>query len=296
MKAISIPLPPKFEQQRILAGIEEQFSRLDGAEAALKAALRRQQFLRSAAVSLALAGDWPIRQLSDVTAEKTYGSSAKASAQDRDGVPIVRMGNIRDGRVDLSRDVKYLPYGHPDVDKHALQPGDLLFNRTNSPELVGKSAVYDGREGEACFASYLIRVRLDESCLPAWAALYINSREGRRWAASVRTQQVGQANINGTKLAAMPLPLPPVEEQEARIAEFNRQSSILDSLAAATESALLRSERLRRSILELAFTGRLVPQDPSDQPASVLLEKMRTERFSRKGTPGQRMPVGTVKQ
>lgn len=277
-RAISLRLAPAAEQDRIVAAIEEQFSRLDEAGASLRAAVRRQELLRVTGISLALAGDWSTKQLRDVTAEQVYGSSAKAASDRQGGVPIVRMVNIRDGRVDLAAHVKYLAPDHPDVVKYALRHGDLLFNRTNSPDLVGKSAVFDGAMGEACFASYLIRVRLDESCLPEWAALYLNGPQGRRWAASVRTQQVGQANINGTKLASMALPIPPLEEQQARVTELSRQLSILAALTTALDRALTRSEHLRRSILERAFSGTLVPPDPNDEPASELLRRIENGR------------------
>ncbi len=171
-----------------------------------------------------------------------------------------------------------MPLDHPDVGKLLLEPGDLLFNRTNSPELVGKSAVFKGRSEPTIFASYLIRVRLTSVCDPDWAALVINGPIGRRYVAEVRTQQVGQANVNGTKLAAMPIPLPPLDEQRRIVAEVERQLSILDATKEAIDRALERSKALRRAILERAFTGRLVPQDPSDEPASVLLGRIRAQR------------------
>lgn len=270
-------LPPLPEQDRIVAAIEEQFSRLDEAERLLLSARRRAERLRIAAMARATSGDWPVKALADVTAKQEYGSSVKASATQANGVPIVRMGNIQDGRVDLSRDVKYLPPDHPDAARYALRDGDLLFNRTNSPELVGKSAAFRGSPARPCFASYLIRVQLDDRCLPEWASLYLNSPSGRRWAASVRSQQVGQANINGSKLAAMPLPLPPVEEQHRILGEFQRQVSLVESATAVVDRALIRAGHLRRAILARAFSGQLVSQDPSDEPASELLARLRAE-------------------
>ena len=271
-------LPPLPEQERIVAAIEEQFSRLDAGSSALKSAERRVNHLKAAAMVRALSGDWPLKSLSDVTEHQTYGPSAKATDDHEDGMPIVRMGNIQDGRVDLLTGVKFLPRDHPDASKFALRSGDLLFNRTNSPDLVGKSAVYSGEDGAACFASYLIRVRLTDACDPRWVALYLNSPAGRRWAASVRTQQVGQANINGTKLAALSLPLPPVEEQARRLHEYERQTTIAQSLSRSIGSTLTRSNMLRRAILERAFAGQLVPQDSGDEPAFELLARIASDQ------------------
>jgi type I restriction enzyme S subunit len=277
-----IPLAPLVEQRRIVAAIEEHFSRLDAAEQLLSQAKRRVALLRTSARSQAVSGDWPVVALRQVTESQIYGSSAKAGT-DPDGVPILRMGNIRDGSLDFD-ELKYLPADHPDVEKCRLQRGDLLFNRTNSPELVGKSAVFKTGPDPTVFASYLIRVRLSPECDPDWAALVINSHLGRRYVASVRTQQVGQANVNGTKLAAMPIPLPPLDEQRRILDEVARQLSVADAVAAEIDRALGRSAALRRSILERAFSGKLVPQNPSDEPASVLLERIAAERVAKQPT------------
>lgn len=279
-KTIPLRLPPTAEQERIVVAIEEQLSRLDAGSSALKSADRRVNHLNTAAMVRAVSGDWPLKALSDVTEDQTYGSSAKATDDHENGMPIVRMGNIQDGRVNLLAGVKFLPRDHPDASKFALRRGDLLFNRTNSPELVGKSAVYSGVDGAACFASYLIRVRVTDACDARWVALYLNSPAGRRWAASIRTQQVGQANINGTKLAALPLPLPPIEEQARRLHEYERQTTITQSLSISIGSTLARSNALRRAILARAFSGRLVPQIPDDEPVPELLARIASHHMN----------------
>ena len=204
-----------------------------------------------------------------------YGTSSKANL-DASGIPVLRMGNILQGDLDLS-DLKYLSAQDTDVQKTLLDHGDLLFNRTNSAELVGKCAVFKGTPSPACFASYLIRVSF-AMVLPEFASAYINSEHGRRYISQVRSQQVGQANVNGTKLAAMPIPLPPLAEQQRIVAEVERRLSVIQQAEAAVEVGLKRAERLRQSILKQAFSGKLVPQDPNDEPAAVLLERIRTER------------------
>ena len=276
-----VPLPPLNEQRRIVAAIEEQLSRLDAADASLAQAKLRIEAFVGATVASALGGDWEIVALSEVTESQVYGTSSKANSDTR-GVPVLRMGNINGGRLDLGN-LKYLPPDHPDVAKFTLELGDVLFNRTNSPELVGKSAVFTGAE-RMTFASYLIRVRLTDHCDPRWAVLVINGPPGRNYIASVRSQQVGQANVNGTKLAAMPVPLPPLEEQKRIVAEVEERLSVIDAMRASIERAERRSASLRRSILERAFRGELVPQDPSDEPASVLLDRIRAARSSARPT------------
>lgn len=293
-----LPLPPLNEQRRIVAAIEEHLSRLDAADASLAAATGRLLGFRAAVVAHALMGRWPMVPLGEVTASQVYGTSAKANA-DSSGVPVLRMGNVVDGRLDFSS-LKFLPADHRDVLKLELQPGDVLFNRTNSPELVGKSAVFEAHE-RMTFASYLIRVRLTARCDPRWAVLAINGPAGRAYVAQVRTQQVGQANVNGTKLASMPIPLPALDEQRRIVAEVEQRLSVIHAMQASIETAQRRSAVLRRAVLERAFRGELAPQDATDEPASALLERIARERPAqptrrrRRASPVRAMPeAGTT--
>lgn len=208
-----------------------------------------------------------------------YGTSAKTS-EDPSGVPVLRMGNIQDGQLDISN-LKYLPVDHPEFPDLLLQEGDLLFNRTNSAELVGKSAVYRGKVDQCSYASYLICVRTVTECLTDYVCFFLNSLYGKAWVASVVTQQVGQANVNGTKLQNLVFPLPPLAEQQQIVADVERRLSVIEQAEAAIETSLKRIERARQSILERAFSGRLVLQDPDDEPASVLLERIQEERTRR---------------
>ena len=202
---------------------------------------------------------WVWARLEQLAALVEYGSSAKTSG-DRNGVPVLRMGNIVDG--DLVYDeLKYLPDDHDEFPRLLLEVGDLLFNRTNSPELVGKTAVYEGCPETCSFASYLIRVRLLGGVLSKFISSYINSLYGRNWVKSVVTQQVGQANVNGTKLKALIVPLPPLAEQHRIVTEVDRRLSILRETEAQVKANLQRAERLRQSILAAAFSGRLVSDD-----------------------------------
>ena len=219
---------------------------------------------------------WVWATVEQLSSRIQYGTSNKADS-DASGVPVIRMGNIQQGALDFTN-LKFLPSQNEEVDKTLLNPGDLVFNRTNSPELVGKSAVYKEGHPPACFASYLIRVSFPENCLPDYVCFFINSQHGRSYIAQVRSQQVGQANVNGTKLAAMPIPLPPLDEQRRIVAEVERRLSVIQQAEATVDASLARAERLRQSILKQAFSGRLVTQDPGDEPASALLERIRAER------------------
>ncbi|WP_199431193.1 restriction endonuclease subunit S [Qaidamihabitans albus] len=221
---------------------------------------------------------WAAVSLATLSRRIQYGTSAKATVND-DGasIPVIRMGNIQGGAI-TNESMKYLPASHPDISKLLLQDGDILFNRTNSFDLVGKSAVYRDSHGPAVFASYIIRCQLVPAVNPDWISLVINSIFGRRYIEAVASQQVGQANVNGTKLAAMPIPLPPPEEQDRIMYAVRQLADSAERGLISIESARKAAEDVRRSLLAEAFAGKLVPQDPSDEPASVLLERIRNER------------------
>jgi len=191
------------------------------------------------------------------------------------------MGNIRtDGTLDLAN-LKYLPTTHEEFPALLLEAGDLLFNRTNSAELVGKTGQYRGEPSPCSFASYLIRVRMLAGAAPEIVAHALNSGFGRRWIKAVVTQTVGQANVNGTKLTSFAFPLPPFLEQAAIVEAVEDQLSVIEHLEGDLEAKLNSAQVLRQSILRHAFNGKLVPQDPNDEPASDMLKRITAEREER---------------
>ena len=219
---------------------------------------------------------WVWGSVNEISQFMQYGTSDKAEVE-WSGAPVMRMGNIQEGKLDFTN-LKFMPEGWSNLAAYELTDGDLLFNRTNSAELVGKTAVYKKHHLQAVFASYLIRVRVAVEFLPDFLSFYINSVFGRQYIASVVSQQVGQANVNGTKLANMPVPIPPLAEQTRIVAEVERRLSVIDQHEKAIRANLACAARLRQSILKRAFSGRLVPQDPTDEPASMLLERIHAQR------------------
>lgn len=283
---LPVPIPPLNEQHRIVAAIEEHLSDLDASVAALERVRAALPRYRAAVLKVACEGrlthgasdyeTWRQTTLGEVATEVRYGTSAKAS-ENSNGVPILRMGNIVEGNLTLET-LKFLPRKHREFPQLYLRAGDVLFNRTNSPALVGKTAVYRGVPSPCSFASYLIRVRLAADCLPDFLAHTINSHLGRSWIQTVVSQQVGQANVSGSKLKAFAFRLPPVVDQQLLIAEIDRRLSLADATDRAVTTGLAKAKRLRQAILKRAFEGRLVPQDPGDEPASVLLDRIRAVR------------------
>lgn len=217
---------------------------------------------------------WTLATIEQLASAVEYGTSAKCD-QDVNGVAVLRMGNIFEGQL-LLDDLKYLSADHDEFPQLLLEPGDLLFNRTNSAELVGKTAVYHGKPDKCSYASYLIRVRFIET-EPEFLSAFINSAYGRSWIRNVVSQQVGQANVNGTKLKNLTVPLPPKQEQEEIAQKLGDIFSRIDTLKNWCQTELARSSTLRQSILKDAFSGKLVPQDPADEPASELSKRIQAE-------------------
>ena len=233
---------------------------------------------------------WERKSVDEMVDEMQYGTSAKTS-EDASGVPVLRMGNIKDGSLVLDS-LKYLPAEHDEFPALLLQDGDLLFNRTNSAELVGKSAVYRGNPSQCSCASYLIRVRLRTGYVPEFLAYYINSTFGRAWVRSVVSQQVGQANVNGTKLKALAVPIPPLPEQLRIVAEIEKQFTRLEAGVAALKRVQANLKRYRAAVLKAACEGRLVPTERSKWNETTIGESVqiidyrgRTPPFAESGIP-----------
>ena len=199
---------------------------------------------------------WCWASVDQVAQFTRYGSSAKTN-EEVTGVPVIRMGNIIDGTLDYS-ELKFLPHGHPEFPDLLLKKGDLLFNRTNSAELVGKSAVYDGQYDPCSFASYLISVRCLAGCDPAFLCFYINSTYGRRWVKSVVSQQVGQANVNGSKLQSLAFPLPSVAVQIEIVTEVAEKLYQIEATANTIDHDLFLLGLLFLFLLICVFSNRSI--------------------------------------
>ena len=289
---LSVPIPPLDEQQRIVDKIEELFSKFDKGVEELNKIKDQLKIYRQAVLKEAFEGKftkhksidrdvhslyqsikekntgifysektdlynlpsgWMWIHIGDITDGVEYGSSKKS--QESGDVPVLRMGNIQNCKFTWF-DLVYSS-DKEEIEKYLLRKNDVLFNRTNSPELVGKTAIYNG-EQKAIFAGYLIRINQYPCINAKYLNYYLNSLTAKSYGNLVKTDGVNQSNINGKKLCSYPFPLCTTEEQALVVEEIEQRLSICDKLEQTVNESLQKAESLRQSILKQAFEGKLV--------------------------------------
>jgi len=212
---------------------------------------------------------WEWTNVESFTYDLQYGTSEKSSSDGE--VPVLKMGNIsRIGTIDFTNLV--YSSNKDDISKYALLKDDLLFNRTNSSEWVGKTAIFKSNS-PAIYAGYLIRIRCILLC-PDFINFVLNSSYHRDWCNFVKTDAVNQSNINAQKLSKHLIPIPPYREQLRIVEEAKQWFTLIDTLESAKEDLQTSITQAKSKILDLAIHGKLVPQDPNDEPAIELLKRI----------------------
>ncbi|MBW1898604.1 MAG: restriction endonuclease subunit S, partial [Deltaproteobacteria bacterium] len=251
VKRLKFPLFPLAEQKRIAAILDKADAIRRKREKAIQLA---DEFLRS--VFLDMFGDpatnpkkWPEGTIRELVSEAKYGTSKKANGYEGK-YPILRMNNITyKGFLDLS-DLKYINMDEKEESKYLVKNGDLLFNRTNSKELVGKTAVYNKDEAMAV-AGYLIRVRSNEKSNPNYISAYLNSKHGKATLFGMCKNIIGMANINAQELQDIKILIPPIKLQ-------NKYAKIVEDVYEKKKKlskALYESKILIKSLTQSAFCG-----------------------------------------
>ena len=279
LNGIPIPLPPLNEQRRIVAAIEEQLSRLDAADEALASAALRNEPLTQVTLGAAFGGDWPVGSLGELVSVirgVTYKKEQARSEAGEGYLPIVRATNIN-GRLTLD-DFVYVPAGVVRPEQ-MLRPGDVVVAASSgSASVVGKSAMLK-ESWVGSFGAFCAVLRSREGVDPSYVAAFVSSPlVRRRWSSLAAGTNIN--NLKRDHIVETGIPVPPLSEQRRIVLEVEERLSSIDALRAAIERAQRRSAALRRAVLERAFRGELVPQDPSDEPAEALLARIRAERSS----------------
>ena len=219
---------------------------------------------------------WEWCRMRDVIYPPKYGTSSKSLSNG--DVPVLRMGNIQDGKVVYDKLV--FSNNVEDNRKYLLQDGDLLFNRTNSAELVGKTAIFKGNR-HVIYAGYLILLRPIKTN-SEYLNYIFSSPYVRSYCKEVKTIGVQQCNINAEKVSQLLVPIAPFEEQMRIVDKIKEVLPSVDKYSISQYNLDLLnvslSECLKKSILQEAIQGRLVPQIAEEGTAKELLEQIKKEK------------------
>jgi type I restriction enzyme S subunit len=308
LRRLQLPVAPTSEQERIVAAIEEAFSKLDAGEAGLRTVRQLLKRMRDAILTAAVTGrlvpqdptDTPAAKLlADLGAEPVEGANlpsgwvlaravdllAEPLANGRSvrsqtgGFPVLRLTCLRDGTIDR-RETKEGEWTAEDAAPYLVRAGDFLISRGNgSLALVGRGGLVVDDGPPVAYPDTLIRMRLAAPALePRLLTIWWNSAVVRRQLEGAARTTAGIYKVNQSMIESVMLPIPAWEEQARLVSELERQISFIDACERAVDVGLARAAGLRRSVLKAAFEGRLVAQYPSDEPASVLLDRIRAER------------------
>ena len=326
VEAAHLVVPPSADQDRIVAAIDEAFSKLDAGEAALRTTHQLLGRMRDAVLTAAVTGRLvpqdpadtpashllaglgvePIKPTDDLPpipatwrwlelgqASEVVGGVTKDAKRQHDPafveVPYLRVANVQRGYLDLAN-VATIRVPRSKATQLVLLPGDVLFNEGGDRDKLGRGWVWRGEISDCIHQNHVFRARLPAAIEPRLVSWWGNTF-GKGWFEGRGKQTTNLASLNLTTLKSFPIPVPPEQERLRIVEEVDRQLSVIGASERAVDAGLARSAALRRSVLKAAFDGRLVPQDPSDEPASVLLERIREERATQAGPRAHRRVI-----
>ena len=221
--------------------------------------------------------EWaPLGAIAELKGGLTKGQKRKATEIVRE-VPYLRVANVQRGYLDME-EVKTIDATEEEITELRLEEGDVLFNEGGDRDKLGRGWVWEGKIAECVHQNHVFRARLLGVVMQPKLLSWYGNSIGQRYFEDEGKQTTNLASINMTKLSMLPVPIPPVAEQEKIVAELERRLSVVDEVDAEVKANLKRAERLRQAVLLSAFEGKLVPQDLSDEPASALLERIHAAR------------------
>ena len=299
-RSLTIPLPPLAEQKRIVAKIEELFSELEAGEASLRVARRQLGVYRQSLLKQAFEGHltakwrtqnpaasaWREAEVSEVlTSKPTNGRSVKDRAG---GFRVLRLTALKNGVIDLNEN-KEGDWDADDAAAHIVRKGNFLLSRGNgSIRLVGRGGIVR-ENADIAFPDTMIRLPLNLQLVdPLFFSYLWNSQQVRTQIESSARTTAGIYKINQGLLTRYRLPICSLPEQQEIVRLLDEQFEGIERNEREIDGALRQSEALRQAILQKAFTGRLVPQDPADELASALLSRLRADRAASSAAPARR--------
>ncbi|MEJ5344442.1 MAG: restriction endonuclease subunit S [Chloroflexus sp.] len=270
---IEIPLPPLPQQRAIADYLDRETAKIDALIAAkqrllaLLAEKRRALITRAVTRGLdptvplrdsgipwlgEIPAHWSLCHLKRVLENLDYGISAVI--EPTGNVIVLRMGDIQDGEIDY-RNVGFVD----EVEERLLlRPRDLIFNRTNSLDQIGKVALFRGlADYPVSFASYLVRLRCSPRVLPEYLNWLLNSTFALAWGRAEALPAIGQAHLNPNRYGYLPIALPPIAEQHAIVEHIARETAKLDALRAAIERSIALLNERRAALIAAAVMGEI---------------------------------------
>lgn len=285
LAAWRVPIPPLNEQWRIVTALDEHFSRLDAGDASIATGLKRLETVRKATIveSIPIPGPshWRTVTVSDAGEVELGRQRSPKFHSGANMRPYLKVANVFEDRLDLS-DVMEMDFPPSDHAKYRLKYGDILLNEGQTPQLVGRPAMYRDELDDVGFTNSLIRFRPGDGVDGEFALLVF-----RRHLHAGRFQREAQITTNIAHLSAgrfktVEFPVPPLNEQREIVTRVDSRLSAVTALRTQLERAQRRSGALRQSILDRAFRGELVSRDPSDdrvatrtQPESLAQSRLR---------------------
>ena len=273
LAAVPMEFPPLDTQRRIARFLDEKTTRIDGLIEKKRTLLDRLAEKRQALITRAVTkglnaqtpkkpsgidwlGDipahWEVLPLKRVLASSTYGISA--SLEPSGEIAVLRMGNLVDGEIDFG-DVRFLDEIDEDL---LLDPNDVVFNRTNSLDLVGKASIFRGSPSfPVSLASYLVRFRFTERYNPEYANYVMGTQELMALGRTLALPSIGQANLNPSRYALIKFPIPPKEEQSEIVAHLVDNSNEINQIEVQVSQSIGSLVEYRSALITVAVTGQL---------------------------------------
>lgn len=292
----SIKLPPLAEQRRIVAKLDSLTARIARARAELERGLVLTQKMRQSVLAYVFSGalsetatqitktsshpaHWnmiPLGELGEIQGGIQVGKKRRPESVLLE-TPYIRVANVQRGWLNLS-EIKTLKATESEIKRLILKDGDILMNEGGDRDKLGRGWVWKGQIPNCIHQNHVFRIRLANPEFPPEFISHYANEFGQTYFVDQGTQTTNLASISKRKVAALPVPIPPTYEARRIVQIINTTFTHADRLETETQRALTLLDRLESSLLVKAFRGELVPQDPNDEPASVLLDRIRAER------------------
>jgi type I restriction enzyme S subunit len=280
LREIQIRVPSVDKQRRIVEILEDHLSRLDAADIGLVRVARRLKALTKRvlveAVPIPGPSHWKLVPVADAGRVELGRARHPDWHTGPHMRPYLRVANVFEDRIDAA-DLMEMDFSPHIFERYRLAEKDILLNEGQSPEYLGRPAMYVGTPENVAFTNSLIRFRARPDILPEWALIVFRRHmHAGRFIREVRIT-TNIAHLSVTRFKSVEFPIPPLNEQQLIVREVREKLDSIQRFASVVESGMKRAQELRKSLLARAFAGQLVEQDPADEPASTLLEHVPAE-------------------